>query len=137
MTAQLELETYRRLVSYLGDQISLAEFRRWFDGNTWDQAQWESPLIGQIELAFAELSSCKLSEHEFAEALRTSIPTVTLELQPMTASDLQTLVTSAANNTTKPMSAFVVGNHVRPAEAPCNNPVIQPLWQVMSFGSSY
>jgi hypothetical protein len=107
MTVQLELETYRHLVMYLSGLVSLRDFREWFDSHTWDQAQWESPLIGQIELALAELSSSNLTEHEFGELLRSSIPTVTLEMKPITGANLPPLVISAASNTTKSISAFI------------------------------
>ena len=124
MTVQLELETYRQLVAYLGGGVSLKNFRRWFDGHTWDQAPWDSPLIGQIELAMAELSSNNLTEQEFVGVLRSSIPTtLTLEMQPITRSNLPTLVTSAASNTTRSMSAFVVPSHLRRAGAPVEIPV--------------
>jgi len=128
MTAQLELETYQRLVSYLCGQVSLTEFRRWFDSNTWDQGQWESPLIGQIELVLAELSSCNLTKQEFDEALQSSIPTVTLEVKPITRSSLPTLVTSGASNTTRPLSAF---NNARPKGDPGDLPVTHFLWRPM------
>jgi hypothetical protein len=128
MTVQLELETYRHLVMYLGGRVSLEDFRKWFDSHTWDQAQWESPLVGQIELALAELSSNNLTEQEFVEVLRSSIPTLTLEMQPITRSDLPTLVTSAASNTTKSLSAFVVPNS-RLAGAPEEIPVTFLPWR--------
>jgi hypothetical protein len=126
MTVQLELETYRHLVMYLNGLVSLREFRTWFDSNTWDQAAWESPLIGQIELALAELSSSDLTEHEFGELLRSSIPTVTLEIQPITEPGLPTVVTSTASNTTKSMPAFVVPS-APPVEGARDEPSVRTL----------
>ncbi len=123
MTAQLEVETYRRMVSYLAGQSSLREFRGWFDSSTWDQSQWDSPLIGQIELTLAELSSFKLTEQEFKEALRSSIPTVTLQIEPLAPLNSPTLVTRSASNTTKPLSAFVVRNHPQIIDALLWRPV--------------
>jgi len=110
MTVQLELETYRQLVMFLSGLTPLGDFRRWFDSHTWDQAQWESPLIGQIELIFAELSSNNLSEPEFVKLLKSSIPTLTLEVQPITGPSLPTVVTSMATNPTKSLPAFVVSH---------------------------
>ena len=129
MTAQLELEAYRQLVLFLSGAVSLREFRRWFDSNTWDQAQWESPLIGQIELVLAELSSNNLTEPEFAEALRSSMPTLTLEMKPLTPSNLPTVVASAASNVTKSISAFVVPTSSRPKGSFGEIPITSLPWQ--------
>lgn len=114
MTAQLEFETYQYLVSYLSGRISLREFRTWFDANTWDQSEWESLLVGQIELTLAELSSCNLSEKEFKEVLTASLPTVTLELRPISASESSSVVTSSASSATRPISAFVLATQPAP-----------------------
>lgn len=129
MTVQLELETYRHLVMYLGGLVSLRDFRRWFDSHTWDQAQWESPLIGHIELALAELSSSKLTEQEFVGVLKSSIPTLTLEMKPLTHSNLPTVVASAASNVTKSLSAFVVPSSPRPKGSFSELPITSLPWQ--------
>jgi len=129
MTVQLELETYQHLVMYLGGLVSLRDFRTWFDSNTWDQAQWESPLIGQIELALAELSSSKLTEQEFVKALKSSIPTLTLEIKPLTQSNLPTVVASAASNVIKSISAFVSPTSSRPKGSFGEIPITSLPWQ--------
>lgn len=96
MTTQLELEVYRHLVAYLDRKESLKDFRRWFELHTWDQQQWESPLVSRIELALAELSSEHLTDGEFEESIRSSIP-ATLELPPIATANIPTNVTSASN----------------------------------------
>jgi hypothetical protein len=133
MTVQLELETYRHLVLYLRGAVSLRDFRRWFDSHTWDQTQWESPLIGQIELALAELSSSHLTEQEFVEVLRSSIPTLTLEMQPITQSNLPTVVISTASNVTKSLSAFVVPNSRRSEGSYDEHPMTFLPWRPASL----
>ena len=106
MTARLELEVYRRLVAYLGGRESLQAFRRWFDGSTWDEGEWESPLVGQIELALAELSSGHRTEEDFRASLRNTLPTVTLELEPIVRADILPVSTSA-NNQVKRVAGLV------------------------------
>jgi hypothetical protein len=131
MTVQLELETYRHLVMYLSGLVSLRDFRGWFDSHTWDQAQWESPLIGQIELALAELSSSKLTEQEFLAVLKSSLPTLTLEMKPLTQSNLPTVVTTATSNITKSTSAFAVSGSSRPKGSLNELPVTFLPWLPM------
>lgn len=86
MTAQLELEVYQHLVRYLTGREELQSFRTWFDQNTWDRGSWNSPLLGHIELALAELSSKHRTEAELREVLQSSLPQVTLHLAPMLSS---------------------------------------------------
>ncbi len=97
MTAQLELDVYQHLVRYLAGQEDLQSFRTWFDQNTWDRGSWNSPLLGHIELAFAELSSNHRTEDEFRSALQSSIPQLTLQLHPLLSSALS--ITSGSSNT--------------------------------------
>jgi hypothetical protein len=96
MTAQLELEVYQHLVRYLTGREDLQSFRTWFDQNTWDRGSWNSPLLGHVELALAELSSKHRTEDEFREVLQSSLPQVTLQLAPMLSSVPN--VTSGSSN---------------------------------------
>lgn len=126
MTAQLELEVYQHLVRYLTGREDLQSFRAWFDENTWDRGSWNSPLLGHIELALAELSSGHMTDFEFQESLRTSIP-ATLELPPLGTANIPTNVTGTSN-TVKPVPAFGRAE----SESACQNPsrtLWQPGWQ--------
>jgi hypothetical protein len=96
MTAQLELEVYQHLVRYLSCREDLQSFRTWFDQNTWDRGSWDSPLLGHIELALAELSSKHRTEDELRSVLRSSLPPVTLQLAPMLSS-VPNVISGASN----------------------------------------
>ena len=98
MTAQLELEVYRRLVAYLAGTASLRDFRWWFDGCTWNEAVWESRLVGQIELALAELSSGHRTEDDFKASLSNALPTITLTLDPIVAASLPSVTNTPSND---------------------------------------
>ncbi len=82
MAAQIELEVYQHLVGYLNGKEDLESFRIWFDRHTWDRHSWNSPLIGQVELALAELSSRHRTEEEFRDVLQSSLPRFTRQLSP-------------------------------------------------------
>jgi len=116
MTAQLELEVYQHLVRYLTGREELQTFRAWFDQNTWDHGSWNSPLLGHIELALAELSSKDRTEDEFREVLQSSLPQVTLQLAPMlsslpnvTSGSSNSLIDSTRWVTTVKFPGLVVG----------------------------
>ena len=95
MIAQLELQTYNRIVGYLSGNLSLSNFREWFDSNTWEHTG-DSDLLGQIELYLAEFSSGHRSEPEFKEMLHSYLPDLTLHLDPFSEAR-ETVVTSANN----------------------------------------
>lgn len=104
MIAQLELETYRHLVSYLSGATSLRDFRLWFDAETWDCAA-DSDLIAQIELALAELSSGHRTESEFKQILH-SFTNLTLQIEPLQVT-VAPFVTSGADNKLKQVQVAV------------------------------
>lgn len=74
MDEKLILETQDHLARYLSWEISLEEFRSWFDVATWDTFDTASPLAqqiaGQIDLWLAEFSSGHWTEAELREKLR-------------------------------------------------------------------
>lgn len=126
MTAQLELEVYQHLVRYLTEQEDFHSFRTWFDENTWDSGSWNSPLLGHIELALAELSSERMTDSEFRESLRTSIP-ATIELPPIAAANIPKNVTGTSN-TVKLVPAFGRAELESASQTPSRT-LWQPAWQ--------
>lgn len=63
----------RYLASYLNREISLSEFRDWFDAETWDlDMEPNTPLgqvVGEIELRLAEFTNGHRTEDELRAML--------------------------------------------------------------------
>lgn len=76
MVLQTELEIHNQLVRYLADEISLDEFRDWFDQTTWDLDLSKNALAAEIELRLAEYSSGHRDEAELRKLLRPLAQTV-------------------------------------------------------------
>ena len=75
MQNRLDLEIHDYLVRYLAEEISLQEFRGWFDASTWDLGERganndASDLAGEIELRLAEFSNGHWTEAELREKLQ-------------------------------------------------------------------
>ncbi|HEX3740035.1 MAG TPA: hypothetical protein VHV29_09950 [Terriglobales bacterium] len=107
MIAQLELQIYHDLVAYLSDKIPLADFRRDFDAASWDVNEWDSDLLSQIELLFAEFSNGHRTEADLKEALKSSMPTLTLHIEPIADVAASASVETGATNlvrTIRPLS---------------------------------
>ncbi len=80
MKDRIDLEIYNQLVRYLAKDISLREFRDWFDTSTWDLQEMGAPqdaweVAGEIELRLSELSSGHWTEDELRDRL-TSLASV-------------------------------------------------------------
>jgi hypothetical protein len=77
-------ELQHQLSRYLENQITLDQFRDWFDDETWGLgAEPESPLrrlAGTVELRIAELTNGHLTEHELRDLLRPLLPEYTSAL---------------------------------------------------------
>ena len=73
MTHTLDREIQDRLVGYLAGEVSLSEFRNWFDSATWDFEQAANPilaeLMGEITLRLAEYSDGHWTEEELRRKL--------------------------------------------------------------------
>ena len=74
MKSRMDLEIYNQLVKYLAKDISMKEFRDWFDSSTWNlqemganQDAWE--LAGEIELRLSEFSNAHWTEGELRNKL--------------------------------------------------------------------
>ena len=97
MIAQIELNVYRSLVSYFTGAISLTEFRHRFDSLSWDTQEWNSDLLGHIELALAEFSSGHRTEQELKDVLKANSPNLTVWIEPLSNVAVP-LIFSGANN---------------------------------------
>lgn len=66
-------DVQRYLASYLNREISLSEFRDWFDAETWDlDMEPNTPLgqvVGEIELRLAEFTNGHRTEDELRAML--------------------------------------------------------------------
>lgn len=80
MSAQLEFEVHNKLVRYLAGDITLDQFRDWFDPATWDLNPTGTTslfqLAGEIELRLAEFTNGHLTESELRSELRPLVETV-------------------------------------------------------------
>ncbi len=96
MNPQLELELYRRLVSYLSGAVQLHEFRQWFDAATWDQRPWASSLIGAVELAVAEYLNGDRTEvdhkAEFSNAISKATLFVTMSSEVTVVTESESVI---------------------------------------------
>ena len=74
MDQQLALEIQNYVARYLSGEISLEDFRSWFDVATWDAFDAATTaaqqLAGQIDLWLAEFSKGHWTESELREKLR-------------------------------------------------------------------
>ena len=80
MNEKAELQIYDQLARYVGGEISLKDFRDWFDSSTWDQ--FRSPghedafeLAAEIELRLAEFSNGHWSESDLRDKLKSLLRT--------------------------------------------------------------
>lgn|SRR5208283_195414 len=77
-------ELRSRLVTYLGGNSSLSEFRDWFDVETWGIAGESDSLLrnlaGEIELRLAEFSNGHLSENEVRRHFENLLPEVDFQI---------------------------------------------------------
>jgi len=66
------------LAQYLGGEISLFQFRDWFDAEAWDlDVHTDTPLgqvVGEIELRFAEFTNGHLAEDDLRYHLEGLLP---------------------------------------------------------------
>lgn len=73
MMSQLDLEIHNQLVKYLASEISLEQFRDWFDASTWDVQRTENQatqeLAAEIELRLAEYTNGHRREDELRAIL--------------------------------------------------------------------
>lgn len=76
MTMQngLDLEIHNQLVRYLAGEISLRDFRAWFDASTWHMEERGAnrdalDLAGVIEFRLAEFSNAHWTEEELRSRL--------------------------------------------------------------------
>jgi hypothetical protein len=71
-------ELQQQLSRYLENEITLDQFRDWFDDATWGlAAEPDSPLrrmAGTVELRIAELTNGHLTEDELCSLLRPLVP---------------------------------------------------------------
>lgn len=108
MIAQIEVQVYRDLVSYLAGGMTLSEFRQRFDSLSWDVAEWNSSLVSQIELALAEFSSGHRTEAELRKVLQSSTHSFTLQTEPLVlaaaAGAIQTTGSINAVRTVRPVA---------------------------------
>ena len=67
-------DVQRYLASYLNREISLTQFRDWFDAEAWDlDLQADTPLgqaVGEIELRLAEFTNGHLTEKDLRALLQ-------------------------------------------------------------------
>ena len=74
MDQQLTLKIQNHLARYLSGEITLEDFRKWFDVATWDAVDTATTaaqqLAGQIDLWLAEFSKGHWTESELREKLR-------------------------------------------------------------------
>ena len=74
MDQPLTLEIQNHLARYLSGEITLEDFRKWFDVATWDAFDAATTaaqqLAGQIDLRLAEFSKGHWTESELREKLR-------------------------------------------------------------------
>ncbi len=79
MVNQLDLEIHNQLVKYLGAEISLDQFRDWFDASTWDVEavgnRAAQDLAAEVELRLAEYTNGHRTESELRAIF---LPLVTL-----------------------------------------------------------
>jgi hypothetical protein len=80
MESQLDLQIRDQLVRYLGKEISLKEFRNWFDASTWDMERSGAnrdamELAGEIELRLSEFSNGHWTEEELRNKLMPLVET--------------------------------------------------------------
>lgn len=72
MLEELDLEIFRYLAAYLAGEISLEQFRDWFDASAW-QSEKSSDEAAQVtstvELRLAEYSNGHWTENELREQL--------------------------------------------------------------------
>ena len=72
--ASLEFEIRDHVARYLNGDIPIDEFRDWLVSRTWDVERCGHPgvidLVGEIELAYAELANGHRTEDEFRSLLR-------------------------------------------------------------------
>lgn len=80
MSTQLELAIHNQLVRYLAGEITLDQFRDWFDPATWDVKPAGTTrlfqLAGEIDLRLAEFTNGHLTESELRAELRPLVETV-------------------------------------------------------------
>lgn len=74
MKSLIDLEIHNQLVQYLAEDISLREFRNWFDASTWNMEQRGAnhdalELAGEIELRLSEFSNGHWTEVELRNML--------------------------------------------------------------------
>jgi hypothetical protein len=71
-------EVQRYLATYLSGEISLSQFRDWFDAETWDlDMQPDTPLgqvVGEIELRMAEFTNGHRTEDDLRYHLESLLP---------------------------------------------------------------
>ena len=71
-------DVQRYVANYLNRDISLSQFRDWFDSETWDlDLQSETPLgqvVGEIELRLAEFTNGHRTEDDLRYHLESLLP---------------------------------------------------------------
>jgi hypothetical protein len=70
-------DVQRYLATYLGGEISLSQFRDWFDAETWDMdMQPDTPLghvVAEIELRLAEFTNGHLTQADLRTLLQSLV----------------------------------------------------------------
>jgi hypothetical protein len=71
-------DVQHHLAKYLISEISLSQFRDWFDAETWDSdLQSDTPLgqmVGEIELRLAEFTNGHRTENDLRYHLESLLP---------------------------------------------------------------
>jgi hypothetical protein len=78
MTEPTLQDVQRHLAAYINGNVSLSEFRDWFDDETWELSNDQDAPLGQtvaeIELRFAEFTNGHRTEDDLRYHLETLLP---------------------------------------------------------------
>lgn len=84
MDSALLSDILGRLRQYVSHEISLDQFREWFDVETWDVIDESSPatqqVAGEIELRIAEFTNGHRTEDDLRSQLERLLPVVDFQL---------------------------------------------------------
>jgi hypothetical protein len=111
MKTKIDLEIYNQLVRYLAQEITLEQFRDWFDASTWNIEQSGAnqdalDLSAEIELRLAEFSSGHWSENELRSRLLPFVGTY-IQREQLWGAANSWYRTSSSNVTVSPLSQAV------------------------------